>query len=619
VSRRWLPGLACVAFVAGLAWGEDRTDETAEKAGPPPVSLTAVADQIAKRFPEVEGDVVEVQGKTVILSVGRRQGVQAGLVFSVVREGREIRHPKTGELLGRSEESVGRATVSQVFDTLSAAAFEGGEVRTSDRVRTGAGKVRLTLLVFRGGVKDNLVEAVSRELYQTLTGSGRFEVVIGDQISVWLTERGVAPEAVLEGGQVSEAATRFKADNILVVSFRTVERKPFMELRLFSQPGPEPALAAAFFVPSSIKARTPGQFSGGDRQRVTPERKPRSFLARLLGGDLEAGTYSSGESSIPLREVARFGFPVIALDMGIPPDQVPRMAISDGAKVYVYKVVNRALEPEWTYSARHVGRVVSLYLVDIDGDGIPEVAVNRYDVSLGMRSLILGVRNGKPTLLIHDVSAILVALDETGSGLKQTLWAQEFSSETFFAKRKVERVTVKDGELVTLDRVVVPESFRATGVTMSGVMGKGTHSLVYVDEYNRLRITSGPEELWRSSSAVGGGEYARMELVRYIIRDGMSKFYSMEPTPISVDLDGDGAEEVVVPQNQIPGMLGVVFRGPAGVRFQQVNSGFEGLITGLGAIRGAEKEPPTLIACVVRFTGWTKTAGETQIIMTVQE
>ena len=170
--------------------------------------------------------------------------------------------------------------------------------------------------------------------------------------------------------------------------------------------------------------------------------------------------------------------------------------------------------------------------------------------------------------------------------------------ETFFAARKVERVTVKNGELASLGYVPVPESFRATGVTTANILGKESHSraLVYIDGYDRLRITSGPEEIWRSTSAVGDGGYLKLQHTRYVIRDGISTFYSMQPTPLAVDLDGDGVDEVVVPQNQLPGMIGVIFRGPAGVRFQQVNSGFEGVITGLGAIRGEDKEPPTLIA-----------------------
>jgi hypothetical protein len=610
---------ATLLLTLGIAAAQTKTEESSESGGAPPVSLTALVNQVIERFPHVEGEVVEVRGKTVTLSVGRRQGVVPGMAVSLIRPGREIRHPKTGELLGRTEEPVGRATVTQVFDTVSTAAFDGAEARTGDRVSAGDGKTRLTLLVFKGGVKDSMVEAVTHELYEGLNAAGRFEVVLGDQIAVWLTQQGVTPEAFLQGKRVADAAGQFKADNILAVALRLVERKPFMDIRLFAQPRPEPALSTALFVPSSIKPRTPGQFSASDRSRVTPERKPRSLLARLLGGEMEAGAYSSGESTIPLKEVARFGFPVIAMDMGIPADRVPRLVISDGDRVFLYRVVNRALEAEWTYSGHHPGRVFSVYLVDVDGDGVPEVVVNRYDVKLGMNSLILAAKNGRPAVLVDDIHSILVGLDATNGGLKQTLWSQDFSPETFFGKRKVERVVLKNGDLVGLGRVPVPESFRATGVTMSNIMGKDARALVYVDEYNRLRITSGPEELWRSSSAVGGGGYLRMELVRYIIRDGVSKFYAAEPTPLSVDLDGDGNEEVVVPQNQLPGMLAVVFRGPAGVRFQQVYSGFEGLITGLGAIPGEDKEPPTLVACVVRFSGLLKTSGESQIIMTTPQ
>jgi len=87
--------------------------------------------------------------------------------------------------------------------------------------------------------------------------------------------------------------------------------------------------------------------------------------------------------------------------------------------------------------------------------------------------------------------------------------------------------------------------------------------------------------------------------------------------PLAVDLDGDGVEEVVVPQNQLDGHLAILFRGPAGYRMQTINSGFEGIITGLGAIHG--ENPPTLIAAVVRFNNYFRTQGETQIIMTTGE
>src|SRR5205823_7292572 len=69
------------------------------------VSITSLVDQTVALFPQVEGDVAEVQGQTVTIAIGRKAGAQPGLVLESFREGREIRHPKTGAVLGKSEES----------------------------------------------------------------------------------------------------------------------------------------------------------------------------------------------------------------------------------------------------------------------------------------------------------------------------------------------------------------------------------------------------------------------------------------------------------------------------------------------------------------------------------
>ena len=103
-------------------------------------------------------------------------------------------------------------------------------------------------------------------------------------------------------------------------------------------------------------------------------------------------------------------------------------------------------------------------------------------------------------------------------------------------------------------------------------------------------------------------------------RDLRSTLYKIEPTPLAVDLDGDGIDELVVPQNLVrEGLLAVVFKGPAGFRLQSVNTGFEGGITALGAFKTEDSTQPTLIAAVVRFNSLLKGSGETQIIMTVPQ
>jgi hypothetical protein len=208
-------------------------------------------------------------------------------------------------------------------------------------------------------------------------------------------------------------------------------------------------------------------------------------------------------------------------------------------------------------------------------------------------------------------------MDVNGDGVKKALWGQDFAQAGFYKKGQADRLALRNGLLVPDGKVTVPGEFRATGATISNIGGKDApRSLTYIDEHNRIRVAMESQELWRSSSPVGGGG-VKLPVDTQIERGGRTYIYYTEPNPVSIDLDGDGIEEVVVVQNQVPGRMAVVFKGPAGFRFQSVNSGFEGTITGLGAIPG--DPTPSLIVAVTRFYGLLTSAGETQIIMTIPE
>ena len=610
--------LAVILGSASFPWAQ-----TPARQAPAPSSapLQAIVNQIVALFPRVSGDVVEVQGTTVTLSVGKRDGVVPGLELSLFREGRELRHPKTGEVLGKTEKALGRVRVEEVAEAYSIGRVEpGADVAPGDLARISAGKQRVTVVPFTAGVRDAIVEAALTDIVEGLGRSGRIQVAMGDHVGVWVTQQGIKPDEFLEGKGLSESASRFKVDNLLALHFKTVDRKPYVDARFFALPSTTPVVASATFVPPSVRTAPRERFSsGGDR--LPPQAKQRSLLARILGGELEAGSYSSGENSIPLKEIGRFAFPVVAMDVSVSPkDQVPRLVMTDGEKIWLYRVVERALEPEWTYDERFTtpGRIISVQLADLDGDGVFEVVANRYhpDPNVLLTSFVLGTKDGKPVTVVKNGNDILWAVDADGSGAKKTVWAQGFSRETFFRKGQAHRVTLKGDQLVRDVAVRVPSSFRATGATLASIAGKDMRALVFVDEYQRLRVTVGTEDTWRSSSPVGGGSYLRLELLKAgtTSRSPRTEFINFEPVPVAVDLDGDGVEEVLVPQNQLEGHIGILFRGPAGYRFQSVNSGFEGTITALGAIPG--ENPPTLIAAVVRFTTFLKGAAETQIIMT---
>lgn len=614
MSRAWR-GLTLGLLLLALA-------TVAATAQTPATSLGVVVEQVLGLFPKVDGDVVEVDGSAVTLSLGRKDGLVAGIELSVYREGRELRHPRTGALLGRTEQAVGRLRVEQVFESYATARVtQGADVRAGDRARVSAGKISLTVVPLVEGVKDGLAETAVQELVEGLTRTGRFQVSMGDPLAVALLQQGLQRQEILEGKGLTQIAERYKVENALIVHVKAVQKKPFMDVRLFALPGPSTLMTTGLFVPASVRPAPRGDFSASGQARGNQTARPRqSLLARLLTGELDTGAYSTGEGSIPLKEIAKYPFVVISLDVAAAPaDRVSRMVITDGQKVYLYKIVEQALEPEWTWTADASAGVFAVQLADLDGDGVLEVVVNRYHPNPGilLKSTILTTRNGKATVVVADVPQILLAMDVNGDGVKKALWSQDFVQAGFFKKGQADRMVLRDGALVPDGRVRVPSSFRATGAVMSNINGKDAlRALAFVDEHNRMRVSLETEELWRSSSPVGGG-VVKLPVDTQIERGGRTYIYFAEPHPVAIDLDGDGVEEIVVVQNQVPGRMAVVYKGPAGFRFQSVNSGFEGTITGMGAIPG---DPvPSLVVAVTRFYGLLSNAGDTQIIMTIPE
>ena len=77
----------------------------------PAPSIGVVVDQVLALFPKVDGEVIEVQNGTVTLALGSRDGLVPNVELALYRQGRELRHPKTGEILGRTEQALGRLMI----------------------------------------------------------------------------------------------------------------------------------------------------------------------------------------------------------------------------------------------------------------------------------------------------------------------------------------------------------------------------------------------------------------------------------------------------------------------------------------------------------------------------
>ncbi len=80
-------------------------------------SVDELAAGIQSHFPKVQGEVKAVKGDRFTVSLGAKDGLVPGVMLTLWRDGKEILHPVTGQVIGRTEDEVGDAAVTDVTET----------------------------------------------------------------------------------------------------------------------------------------------------------------------------------------------------------------------------------------------------------------------------------------------------------------------------------------------------------------------------------------------------------------------------------------------------------------------------------------------------------------------
>lgn len=102
-------------------------------------AIENLARKIIESLPLVEGYVIKIDGTKLILDVGRVGGLKKGMKCVIYKEGAPIKHPITGEILGKETNILGEVLVTDAFDKYSVAEqlrFEGGVISIGDKFIT---------------------------------------------------------------------------------------------------------------------------------------------------------------------------------------------------------------------------------------------------------------------------------------------------------------------------------------------------------------------------------------------------------------------------------------------------------------------------------------------------
>lgn len=95
------------------------------------------AARLVNALPILEGTVIELGDGLVYVDMGAKQHIRRGMKFVAYREGGEIRHPVTHEVLGRKVLKLADLLVSDIQERVSSAKIVGtkrGELRVGDKV-----------------------------------------------------------------------------------------------------------------------------------------------------------------------------------------------------------------------------------------------------------------------------------------------------------------------------------------------------------------------------------------------------------------------------------------------------------------------------------------------------
>jgi TolB-like protein len=331
-----------------------------------------------------------------------------------------------------------------------------------------------------------------------------------------------------------------------------------------------PAPGVSYPVPPGGYPVPPGGFTGG---------KAEELFSR---SDEEGGiTVSAGPSINPAFIMAyqadkmRRGYvktpelnlsDIQSLDVGdVDGDGANEVVIADEEKIYIYKDIfgDPTKKVVLTPTPRY-GKILSMDVADVNRNGVAEIYVTCI-VERGetVASAVVEYRDGKYQVLAKEVPYLFRVVRSTQEG--QILFGQE-KRQRYMADRARDsmfnpflspvRLRWEGGKLVAGEELTLKDPVCVLGLTAVDVDRDGTDEYLGFDQRDYLKLFNAKGGVvWVSSDPYG-------RTANFFLKDFKQEFPStvdapdprvwLPPRIVTVDLDEDGIEEIVVCNNYEP-------------------------------------------------------------------
>lgn len=430
-----------------------------------PEGVYSARDAVLGYFMPVSADIVKVEDRTVKIRARDEVHVRKGMRFSVFRQGNPFYHPVTNELIGTSEDTVGRIDITggNAVDGFYQGIIISGNVIEGDRARISSSRIKIVFF------QDRSADwSVSEAFYGALKDSGRFEFV-----EVYTPD--YSPDTL------SKLARGLGAEAALVFSTPDKEGMRFINVKLYW--AEDAGLAGEI----EEAARSAAGISSPDDEFISgifKETKPwRTFS--LPGGLIIAMGDVDGNGS-------------------------DDFAVSDGRNIRIYSVKDDFREL-WNIKTEGEASHLSLDILDVNNNGRAEIfvtsAVNPGTINTGDSALSKDDMRLNSFVLEYDPAEGFKRISENipyfMRVLGKTLLMQRYSSSRIFGG-PVYKAKWNGSEYGPGVPFVLPEAVNIYGFAFVDWKNEGRPDVMTYDKDGYLCLYNDSRVLkWKSEKSYG--------------------------------------------------------------------------------------------------------------------
>ncbi len=481
-------------------------------------SLDAVANEILYYFPKVQGEVKTVQGGLLTIGLGSKNGLVAGVTLTLWRDGKEIHHPVTGAVIGRTEDEVGSAEVTGVTEAACTAVIlkKMMDPKPGDKARITPKKINLAIVPVRAD-RPEIIQGIT----DRLNDLGRFSILSSDKVTSFLKDRKQRDSSL-----ISEMSKAFNLDVIAAVGIYPAEGgKLLLTVRLFYADEARPLDTVVAML--DLKSK---DVFGDIKPFFAPVKEEQTSLPDL---------------PVDVRFLAAADFEGIGSQ---------QYAFSDGVRLHVYRREPTGWREEWTEPVLSgAGEIqhINLDVADINGNGRPELFVTAMQNGT-VHSYVVEFRDGSYQR-IADVPGFLRVIVYPGKG--PILIGQDYNPRSFYSG-KPRQYTWSDGHYVAGPELSLPRGVNLYGFIFATV-GESSPLLIALDTKDHVLAYSGETLIWKSEDtypSVGVSVVKPVTAGAAVISESLAETERSSKVRIpgrilALDMNGDGRDEIVLPRN----------------------------------------------------------------------